>query len=70
MKFKLGAFACRQVWAKKFELHPRLKLSGKGGMKGIHTLKKTLNPFMVTNRKNMFVYEDSSGVGTNVFYLR
>ncbi|KAB7507100.1 Protein SZT2, partial [Armadillidium nasatum] len=70
MKFKLGAFACRQVWTKKFELHPRLKLSGKGGMKGIYTLKKTLNPFMVTNRKNMFVYEDSSGVGTNVFYLR
>lgn len=70
MKFKLGAFACPQVWSKKFELHPRLKLAGKGVNKGIQTLKKSLNPFMVNNRKNMFVYEDRSGVGNNVFYLR
>ncbi|XP_069157334.1 KICSTOR complex protein SZT2 isoform X2 [Procambarus clarkii] len=70
-KFKAGAFACRVVWETKFELHPKVKLcAGKVGSKGIQALRTILNPFSVNNRKNMFVYEDSSGNGSNVFYLR
>ncbi|XP_042227057.1 KICSTOR complex protein SZT2-like isoform X3 [Homarus americanus] len=70
-KFKPGAFACRVVWETKFELHPKVKCTaGKVGSKGILALRTILNPFSVNNRKNMFVYEDSSGNGSNVFYLR
>lgn len=70
-KFKAGAFACRVVWETQFEVHPKVKLcAGKVGSKAIQALRTILNPFSVNNRKNMFVYEDSSGNGTHVFYLR
>ncbi|XP_047479590.1 KICSTOR complex protein SZT2-like isoform X5 [Penaeus chinensis] len=71
LKFKAGAFACQVVWETHFELHPKVKLgAGKVCSKGIQALRTILNPFSVNNRKNMFVYEDSSGNGSNVFYLR
>ena len=44
--------------------------AGKVGSKGILALRTILNPFSVNNRKNMFVYEDKSGNGSHVFYLR
>ncbi|XP_050730013.1 KICSTOR complex protein SZT2-like isoform X17 [Eriocheir sinensis] len=68
-KFKPGAFACRAVWETKFELHHKV-CTGKVGSKGILALRTILNPFSVNNRKNMFVYEDKSGNGSHVFYVR
>ncbi|XP_063888022.1 KICSTOR complex protein SZT2-like isoform X5 [Scylla paramamosain] len=68
-KFKPGAFACRAVWETRFELHHKV-CTGKVGSKGILALRTILNPFSVNNRKNMFVYEDKSGNGSHVFYLR
>lgn len=68
-KFKPGAFACRVVWERKFDLHHKL-CTGKVGSKGILALRTILNPFSVNNRKNMFVYEDKSGNGSHVFYVR
>ncbi|MPC08798.1 Protein SZT2 [Portunus trituberculatus] len=68
-KFKPGAFACRTVWETRFELHHKV-CTGKVGSKGILALRTILNPFSVNNRKNMFVYEDKSGNGSHVFYLR
>ncbi|XP_076055800.1 KICSTOR complex protein SZT2-like isoform X3 [Oratosquilla oratoria] len=77
-KFKPGAFACPVVWETKFDLHPKVKLvAGKGvtkgaqgHSKGMQALRTVMDHMAVHKRKNMFVYEDSSGKGTNVFYLR
>ena len=68
-KFQPGSFACRQVWETHFPLHPRLKTGpGKlGTCKGVQQLRVVLSAFAVSNRSNMFVYQEDSG---NVFYLR
>nr|XP_018915153.1 PREDICTED: protein SZT2-like [Bemisia tabaci] len=68
-KFIPGWFSCQVVWETHFTLHPRLKTGpGKPGLsRGFSALRLVLNKFAVTNRKNMFVYQDNSG---NVFYLR
>ncbi|KAL1130343.1 hypothetical protein AAG570_013281 [Ranatra chinensis] len=69
-KFLPGCFSCPVVWQSHFLLHPRLKTGpGKSGLsRAIQALRTVLNRFSVNNRKNMFVYQDSSG--NNVFYLR
>ncbi|GJQ67112.1 hypothetical protein Trydic_g21981 [Trypoxylus dichotomus] len=69
LKFKAGYFSCPVVWETHFVLHPRLKTGpGKSGLSiGILALQKVLDKFSVSNRNNMFVYQDSN---LNVFYLR
>lgn len=69
LKFKPGYFSCPIVWETHFSLHPRLKTGpGKSGLSiGILALQKVLDKFSVSNRNNMFVYQDSN---LNVFYLR
>ncbi|KAF5294731.1 hypothetical protein FQA39_LY00215 [Lamprigera yunnana] len=68
-KFTAGFFSCPVVWETQFALHPRLKTGfGKSGYsKGVLALKTVLDKFSVSNRNNMFVYQD---VNSNVFYLR
>lgn len=69
LKFTPGFFRCSPVWETPFLLHPRLKTGpGKSGLsRGIQALRTVLNKFSVSNRSNMFVYQD---VLSNVFYLR
>lgn len=69
LKFTPGFFRCNPVWETHFLLHPRLKTGpGKSGLsRGIQALRTVLNKFSVSNRSNMFVYQD---VSSNVFYLR
>ncbi|KAK4871539.1 hypothetical protein RN001_015663 [Aquatica leii] len=68
-KFTAGFFSCPVVWETQFVLHPRLKTGfGKSGFsRGVLALKTVLDKFSVSNRNNMFVYQD---VKSNVFYLR
>ncbi|XP_025829072.1 KICSTOR complex protein SZT2-like [Agrilus planipennis] len=68
-RFKAGYFSCPVTWEKRFVLHPRLKIGpGKSGLsRGIKALKTILDKFSVSNRSNMFVYQD---INSNVFYLR
>ncbi|XP_076659931.1 KICSTOR complex protein SZT2 isoform X2 [Halictus rubicundus] len=67
--FTPGMFRCRVVWEFTFRLHPRLKTGpGRSGLsRGIKALHGVLNRFAVTNRNNMFVYQENN---KNVFYLR
>ncbi|XP_031836676.1 KICSTOR complex protein SZT2 isoform X3 [Nomia melanderi] len=67
--FTPGMFRCRVVWEFTFRLHPRLKTGpGRSGLsRGIKALHGVLNRFAVTNRSNMFVYQENN---KNVFYLR
>lgn len=69
LKFMPGFFRCNVVWETPFSLHPRLKTGpGKSGLsRGIQALRTVLNKFSVSNRSNMFVYQDNN---SNVFYLR
>lgn len=69
LKFMPGFFRCDVVWETQFSLHPRLKTGpGKSGLsRGIQALRTVLNKFSVSNRSNMFVYQDNL---SNVFYLR
>lgn len=69
LKFMPGFFRCEVVWETQFTLHPRLKIGpGKPGLsRGIQALRTVLNKFSVSNRSNMFVYQDNN---SNVFYLR
>ncbi|KAF5284426.1 hypothetical protein FQR65_LT13560 [Abscondita terminalis] len=68
-KFTAGFFSCPVVWQTQFVLHPRLKTGlGKTGFsRGVLALQNVLDKFSVSNRSNMFVYQD---VKSNVFYLR
>lgn len=67
--FTPGMFRCRVVWKFTFQLHPRLKTGpGRSGLsRGIKALHGVLNRFAVSNRNNMFVYQENN---KNVFYLR
>ncbi|XP_076162167.1 KICSTOR complex protein SZT2 isoform X3 [Ptiloglossa arizonensis] len=67
--FTPGMFRCRVVWEFTFRLHPRLKTGpGRSGLsRGTKALHGVLNRFAVTNRCNMFVYQENN---RNVFYLR
>ncbi|OAD53477.1 Protein SZT2, partial [Eufriesea mexicana] len=67
--FTPGMFRCRVVWKFTFQLHPRLKTGpGRSGLsRGIKALHGVLNRFAVSNRSNMFVYQENN---KNVFYLR
>lgn len=69
LKYVPGWFSCPVVWETNFTMHPRLKTGPtKPGMsRGIQALRTVLNRFSVSNRNNMFVYQDHSA---NVFYLR
>ncbi len=62
-----GAFSCGQVWETRFQLHPRLVVSHDPTSKGVASIAATLQVFAVSNRKNMFVFQDEN---RNVFYLR
>lgn len=65
LKFTTGYFSCPVVFEMPFFLHPRLKTGP--GKSGIFALKSVLDKFSVSNRNNMFVYQDRD---SNVFYLR
>ncbi|CAL7950911.1 unnamed protein product [Xylocopa violacea] len=67
--FTPGMFRCRVVWKFVFRLHPRLKTGpGRSGLsRGIKALHGVLTRFAVSNRSNMFVYQENN---KNVFYLR
>ncbi|XP_043599602.1 KICSTOR complex protein SZT2-like isoform X2 [Bombus pyrosoma] len=67
--FTPGMFRCRVVWKFTFQLHPRLKTGpGRSGLsRGIKALHGVLNRLAVSNRSNMFVYQENN---KNVFYLR
>lgn len=65
--FSLGQFRCPVVWSTRFSLHPRLQHSISMLLLGIQVLHTVLDKFSVRNRRNMFVYKESTG---SVFYLR
>lgn len=69
LNFTPGMFRCRVVWKFTFRLHPRLKTGpGRSGLsRGIKALHGVLDRFAVSNRSNMFVYQENN---KNVFYLR
>lgn len=60
--FTPGAFICDVVWEKHFSLHPRLHSKDR-----INSIKAVLSSFKVTNRNNLYVYQENSG---SVFYFR
>lgn len=66
-KFSFGQFKCPVIWSTKFALHPRLQHSTSMLLLGVQVLHTVLDKFSVCNRRNMFVYKDSTG---SVFYLR
>lgn len=65
--FTLGQFRCPVVWSTRFALHPRLQHSTSMLLLGVQVLHIVLDKLSVRNRRNMFVYKESSG---SVFYLR
>ncbi|XP_075037796.1 KICSTOR complex protein SZT2 isoform X2 [Mixophyes fleayi] len=66
MHFMPGYFACDVVWSTVIHIHPRLKMGP--NMRAIQSLRSVLSAFSVSNRKNMFVYQERST--KSVFYLR
>lgn len=69
LRRKPGEFACSPVLAVPFTLHPRLKTPGikTGAHRAVTVLQGVLSAFSVTNRRNMFVYQDRND---HVYYLR
>lgn len=65
--FSNGQFRCPVVWSTRFSLHPRLQHSISMLLLGTQVLHTVLDKFSVRNRRNMFVYKESTG---SVFYLR
>lgn len=65
--FVYGEFRCPVVWSTRFALHPRLRHTSNILLHGVQVLHNVLEKFSVRNRRNMFVYKESSG---SVFYLR
>lgn len=65
--FSFGQFRCPVVWSTRFSLHPRLQHSISMFLLGIQVLHTVLDKFCVRNRRNMFVYKESTG---SVFYIR
>lgn len=65
--FTLGQFKCPVVWSTKFSLHPRLRHTTSMVVLGVQVLHSVLEKLSVRNRRNMFVYKESTG---SVFYLR
>ncbi|XP_063962374.1 KICSTOR complex protein SZT2-like isoform X2 [Lytechinus pictus] len=67
--FNQGHFACDLVLSQDLPVHSRLKPSHRPGVpsRGLQALKTALAAFAVHDRKNLFVYRESSG---EVFYLR
>ena len=58
-----GQLACKCVHTSRFNLHPRLPIN-----RALNILSSTaLHQFVVTNRRNVYVYQERSGA---VFYLR
>ncbi|XP_068600053.1 KICSTOR complex protein SZT2 [Brachionichthys hirsutus] len=69
MHFIPGHFACDVVWRTVIHIHPRLKMGLNIGVsRAIQALHSVLNSFIVSNRKNMFVYQERTT--KSVFYLR
>ena len=67
--FQPGHFGCNSVWYTHLPVHQRLMdTSGRTGIsRGMKTIRSVLDRFGVRNRKDMFVYKDSTGA---VFYFR
>ncbi|XP_030851705.1 KICSTOR complex protein SZT2-like [Strongylocentrotus purpuratus] len=67
--FNQGHFACDLVLSQDLPVHSRLKPSHRPNVpsRGLQALKTALAAFAVHDRKNLFVYRESSG---EVFYLR
>ena len=67
--FQPGHFRCKSVWHTHLPVHQRLMdSSGRTGIsRGLKAVKTVLDRFGVSNRKDMFVYKDSTGA---VFYFR
>jgi hypothetical protein len=63
MRFASGQFQCPLVTTFNFPLHERL--SPAAAISRLQT--STLSPFVVLNRKNLFVYEEKNG---SIVYLR
>ncbi|XP_063795396.1 KICSTOR complex protein SZT2 isoform X3 [Pseudophryne corroboree] len=66
MHFMPGYFACDVVWSTVIHIHPRLKMGP--NLRALQSLHSVLSAFSVSNRKNMFVYQERST--KSVFYLR
>ncbi|XP_038066591.1 KICSTOR complex protein SZT2-like [Patiria miniata] len=69
MDFNPGHFACDQMWHTHLNIHARLYTGHRGGSAspGMQALISALSTFSVSNRRNMFVFRETSGA---VFYLR
>ncbi|XP_071484492.1 KICSTOR complex protein SZT2-like [Diadema antillarum] len=69
LDFNPGHFACDRVFTTSLQVHSRLKPSHRHGAasRGLQAMKTALTAFAVQDRKNLFVYRESSG---EVFYLR
>ena len=67
--FQPGHFRCKSVWHTHLPVHQRLMDSpGRTGIsRGLKAINSVLDSFGVSNRKDMFVYKDSTGA---VFYFR
>ena len=73
--FQPGHFGCDSVWYTHLPVHQRLRdTSARPGIsRGLKAIKGWLDRFGVSNRKDMFVYKESSGSGSgsgSVFYFR
>ncbi|XP_022100207.1 KICSTOR complex protein SZT2-like isoform X2 [Acanthaster planci] len=69
MEFNPGHFACDLMWNTHLSIHARLYTGHRGGSSspGMQALISALSAFAVSNRRNMFVFRETSG---GVFYLR
>ena len=67
--FQPGHFGCDSKWYTHLPVHQRLlETSGRTGVsRGLKVIKSALETFDVRNRKDMFVYKDSTG---SIFYFR
>ena len=79
VRFRPGTFKCPKVWEAEFTIHPRLLQTPQGiqmttpqgttGSRAFHAFKSSLGPFLVNNRSNLFVYQDTSQ-SRNIYYMK
>ena len=79
VRFRPGTFRCPKVWEAEFTIHPRLLQTPQGiqmttsqgttGSRAFHAFKSSLGPFLVNNRSNLFVYQDTSQ-SRNIYYMK
>jgi hypothetical protein len=65
-----GHFECDEQFRAHIPLHWRLTGGpGTGTASGLQAAHSALSPFAISNRKNMYVYQERGGV-ENIFYIR